>query len=314
MIRGFAFALAHADAGVAADPAPIPIVGGQTTAPGEFDSVVALAFNGHSCSGTVVAPRLVLTAAHCLVDIHRLRDLEVYAGDDVSSGRSLAIAAIGVSPTYDPDVTHVDNHDFGYIVLGESFTPRGGFVPPIATPAEWDEVMRRGQSILVVGFGEDPSVPGMFHGSGIKRFVETTIRELTPEGTEFYAGGDQIDSCNGDSGGPAFVRMPDGTLRLAGVTSRGSMVCGSGGYYGVPYAALCWLRDETDVDLVAPGCDACDCIDTAPPADNGCGVTDERSGRGMLALVVITVGTWQRRRRRCVTRVRPTMSRSPAPR
>lgn len=284
------------------EPAATPIVGGEPTGDGAYESVVALISDGHPfCTGTAVAPRLVLTAAHCVIDVRRLRDLEVIAGASVLSGRRLDVAAIGFTPEYDPVPTHVDVHDFGYVLLAEDFSPRDGFVSLIAAPEEWDEVMQPGQVITLVGYGEDPTVSGYFRGSGIKRMVETTIRQLTPQGLEFFAGGAQLDSCDGDSGGPAFARVSDGTRRLIGVTSRGSEPCGDGGYYGVPYAAACWLRDETGIDLTAPGCEQCDCIDTAPPADNGCGVADDRSARGMIALVVVVLGSWTRRRRRSCT-------------
>jgi endonuclease G len=56
---------------------------------------------------------------------------------------------------------------------------------------------------------------------------------------EFVAGGEGYDSCNGDSGGPAYI-IVDGQRKVAGLTSRGIKStfrpCGDGGIYTRPDA------------------------------------------------------------------------------
>ena len=51
---------------------------------------------------------------------------------------------------------------------------------------------------------------------------------------EFVAGGAGFDSCNGDSGGPAYIDVA-GQRVVAGLTSRGTETarnpCGEGGIY-----------------------------------------------------------------------------------
>src|SRR3954468_6467702 len=43
------------------------IIGGQVTADGEYPGVGALMLHGHAgCTGTLIAPDVVLTAGHCL--------------------------------------------------------------------------------------------------------------------------------------------------------------------------------------------------------------------------------------------------------
>src|SRR5690606_32806846 len=97
-----------------------------------------------------------------------------------------------------------------------------GLIPPITSQDEWDETMRTGESVTLVGYGEDPDAESQRGSIGIKRKVTTTITQLSPEGLEFFAGGGLRDSCEGDSGGPAFVQLSSGKWRLAGITSRGS--------------------------------------------------------------------------------------------
>jgi secreted trypsin-like serine protease len=65
--------------------------------------------------------------------------------------------------------------------------------------------------------------------------------------TEFAAGAPFLDrdSCNGDSGGPAYVQV-DGEWHLAGATSRATASslrpCGDGGIYTRIDAYEEWIR------------------------------------------------------------------------
>jgi hypothetical protein len=162
--------------------------------------------------------------------------------------------------------------------------------------------MRKSAEVILVGYGEDPDDPSNTHGLGTKRQVATKIKKFSAEGLEFYAGGDDRDSCQGDSGGPALVRLPDGSVRLAGITSRGSDPCGGGGYYGTIYPALCWLAEEANVDLRRDGCDGCDCLDTSQPDEGGAcriaTVPTPSSGTAWLWASVLALGLTRRRRSR----------------
>jgi hypothetical protein len=126
--------------------------------------------------------------------------------------------------------------------------------------------MQVGSELVFAGFGEDEE--GVV---GVKREVLATLTSFNESGREFRAGGDGNDTCLGDSGGPALVALANGEWRLAGVISRGGE-CGLGGIYGVPLPELCWLRDESGVDLLPGGCEQCDCVTlTGESIDDGCG-------------------------------------------
>lgn len=276
-----AFAPALADA-----PHPTPIIGGRSTEPGEFDGVVAILGGGGICSGTVVAPRLVLTAAHCFTGLGSDTTVRVAYGQ-TSFEDSVVASSWATHPLYCSECA-TDRFDYAYVTLDVDFVLPSGYTLPIVEQSEWDDAMRPGADVILVGYGKD--APGDDGESGVKRRATTTVRRFSSTGFEFFAGGHQIDTCNGDSGGPAFFRRADGELRLAGITSRGSDPCGDGGYYGTPYPALCWVRNETGVDLLGPGCGDCDCLDTSPPHDDhGCAAERPASAWASLWLLALAV-------------------------
>ncbi len=280
------------------DDAPLddPIVGGVSVEPGEFDAVVALRAGNQLCTGTVVAPTVVLTAAHCFEDVSPGASITVQFGDDANSGQSMVSNSFGIHPQYcDPCTEEV--YDFAYVELPEAYTPTDGFLRPIIDQFEWDEAMRVNNVVLVTGFGTNDPFNQTAITNPTKRMVTTTITQFTSQGYEFFAGGGGRDTCSGDSGGPAIVQLGSGIRRLAGVTSRGKVPCGDGGWYGVPYAALLWLDSQTGTEL---GCPFGGCLDTTPAGqDEGrCAVGRPSSGGAAGLLALLGLGLLARRRRR----------------
>jgi len=277
---------------------PTPIYGGASVEPGAWPNVGAILLPANSCTGTLVSDRVMLTAAHCLENGEPPALLRVRFTDDIfAPGATYKVERYGMHPMYcgsDTAVCKVDVWDIGYVLLSE---PVVGVAPirPLATQEAWDEAMAVGASVTLVGYGENEKMLG-----GVKREVGAPIVEFSPSGLEFEAGGMGLDTCSGDSGGPAFVTLASGETLLAGITSRGFKACGNGGFYGVPYAALCWLNSETGVDLRgADACETCDCIATSPEPEGRCGCVSEGSGgsEALLLGVVVLLGRRRGRRR-----------------
>jgi len=275
--------LAFAPAGDGLDvtqplPPPIPIVGGEPVEPGAYPEVVSIEMGDFACTGTVVASNLILTAAHCMQGVTPAQ-INIFTGDATDGEPTTGAAAVGAHPDFLRDEGAFDIFDYGYIVTTDPLPEP--YAVPMTEQDEWDFAMQWDRELTLVGYGQDDD-----GNIGIKRFVNVTINGFSPEGLEFEAGGDGRDSCNGDSGGPAFVLLPDGTRRLVGIISRGSEVCGSKGIVGTPHPGLCWVRDETGTDVTG-SCSSCDCIDTTPPdpPEEGCGCrAPNRPGLGVALL------------------------------
>src|SRR5690606_35309524 len=192
---------------------PAPIVGGPQVDPGAWPSAVAIEMGQYLCTGTLVSDRVILTAAHCLEKSPQAAFMRVKIGDDVYTefSQSLPVASYGLHSDYcgsEPKVCKVDVYDYAYIVLEQ---PVVGVAPtrPLSAQSEWDEAMRIGVTITLVGFGNDEA-----ELNGIKRQVDVPITRFSGSGLEFQAGGMGLDSCHGDSGGPAYVTLATGEVVL----------------------------------------------------------------------------------------------------
>jgi MYXO-CTERM domain-containing protein len=221
-----------------------------------------------------VHPEVIITAAHC----------EPQAGTQVSFGEDYR------SPAMTRTTTACQSHpDYGYYTYGKDIAwcrldqPVNDVpVVPVMMGCETD-ALAAGQQMVIVGFGQADDTLG----DGPKRAVTTTMNSIQDD--EAFIGGNGSDSCYGDSGGPVYVPMADGTWRVFGVTSYGGQ-CGSGGYYSMMHTQMEWIESTSGID-VTPCHDAdgtwnptgaCDSAPTSPGTSsaawsNGCGDSEMQS-------------------------------------
>ena len=210
------------------------IVGGSETS--AFPDCVAVGAPGQwCCTGTLIAPDAVLTAGHCDEGGCSAR---VFIGADTKqpqAGVTVGVRTVVRHPEYNPLTL---KNDLAILILesGVAIDPRA-----IATSAEIDLAT----DVRAVGFGRT-NFSGTV-GYGHKREVDLPIaaslcsangvdRYGCHLGLELVAGEPFLDrdTCNGDSGGPAYVWVYN-QWKLAGATSRPTnesiRACGDGGTY-----------------------------------------------------------------------------------
>lgn len=226
-------------------PAGASIVGGATTAIQDFPWLAYIqAEEGpnsvYLCTGTVVAPRLILTAGHCVLnesgELFPPANVRVASGvGDVSQAREAnavyTVVKTLMFPGLEPGTLH---GDAGLLVLSR---PVAAPPLPLATSAD-SALLREGVPITVAGWGQRSAEDS---GTSELQSAVTTIqgndycRRNVIKYYPYFSSGFQLCAadpptfetgpCHGDSGGPAIALRPDGTPVEVGITSLGNPKC-----------------------------------------------------------------------------------------
>jgi secreted trypsin-like serine protease len=295
------------------------IVGGQPATATAWPWQVALIRSGKNnadgqfCGGSLISPRWVLTAAHC-VDDRSPSEVVVMEGSSSLNhgGRRIAVSRIIVHEGYSSGV-----NDIAVLQLAGSATstPVPYFTSAAARPFQAD-----GQQATVTGWGllrpiredddhqfYDDLTGEPLDSSDIRRgtYFTTELMQVTMplvgtqrcaaaypretiDGRQTCAGvsAGGKDSCQGDSGGPLVIRDKSGRYFQAGIVSWGYS-CAKPGKYGVytwVSAYDSWIAAKTGIKANAATSAAQATPPAGPTAAEPASVTTQKPGDRALLI------------------------------
>ncbi len=223
-----------------------PIING-TNSTADQDEVVLLAMQVSggigNCTGTFVAPNLILTARHCVSDTdegavctadgkalqggaiysdHKASSIYVFTGvNAIKTMQSGNAAAVGKKIIVDDDAKVLCNNDLAFLVLDRSVA--GAKIAPLRLK----NGAREGEELTAVGWGltESGKMPSRrMQRTGVKVIAPGPIEDSSSKvgvGDSEFIVGESI--CSGDSGGPALSAKG----AVVGVVSRGGNSTGN---------------------------------------------------------------------------------------
>jgi hypothetical protein len=211
------------------------------------------------CSGTLIAPRVFLTAGHCVGD--GATAARVWFDNDLTGKPDYpygGLSAIEGTPVPHPLYLWggADPHDVGLVILDEpaGMEPATLAGPDLLGQLKKDRILRGGYQEGVyfrsVGYGGTLASwpPPELAYDRVRRVSESEYVSLTKVHLHLTqkAVFDESGSCFGDSGGPVFWTDPDGNEILVAVTSSGDGQCVATGFnyrVDIPYMRE-WIYDQ----------------------------------------------------------------------
>jgi secreted trypsin-like serine protease len=213
------------------------------------------------CSGTLIAPRVFLTAGHCVDGASAAR---VWFASDMADvpdypyGGEVAIEGTPIPHPYYGWEGHTKNdaHDVGVVILDEAVDLQPATLPgpdllgQLKKGGDLEGGHEEGAHFRSVGYGVTlvSWPPAELDNNQIRQVSESEYVALTKPWLHLTqrAVFDESGTCGGDSGGPAFWVEEDGGEIIVAVTSWGDPGCVATGFdYRVDTpGVLQWIKDR----------------------------------------------------------------------
>jgi V8-like Glu-specific endopeptidase len=195
------------------DPAVVVLI---AQAPGAESSTL--------CTGEIISPHVVLTAAHCVspVEVGVTAQFFVYPGADLSQANAknvLQVRETHANPSWLSN-NLTAGHDVGVAILTASTA-----IPPLPYNRTALTSAMKGQPVRLVGYGI--TAAGADASAGARRQVSAVLDDF--DAVKIAVGDSAHGNCNGDSGGPALFKLGDAEA-IIGVTSYGDTTCSMVGF------------------------------------------------------------------------------------
>jgi secreted trypsin-like serine protease len=218
------------------------IIGGDSASITDFPSLAfVVAKNSFTCTGTVISPRVVLTAAHCVEDLNvggftPADDYIVVTGRtnprQTATGNVLQVSETHVFPRFDPGTGY---GDAALLVLT---TPTPAPAIPLASAAD-SALYAGGAGVLLAGWGltrpNATSAPNDLRSTSNVVLNPSSCKSRTRSYYPPFSVSGQMcttdppdhknGGCFGDSGGPAIAQRADGSPVEIGIVSTGGPQC-----------------------------------------------------------------------------------------
>ncbi|HMI94123.1 MAG TPA: trypsin-like serine protease, partial [Polyangiales bacterium] len=173
------------------------VVGGEMVNACQWPSAIHV----NSCSATLIHPRVVVTAAHCLSGTTG----RVLFGNSSSAPGAFTLTGACRAGARGSAGGGTRN-DWGYCVIPEDDRVKKIPITPPLVGCEAEKFLKAGATAWVVGYGSTGSNNA---GQGVKRQVAVMVNRVTNGIVD--VGDRDHGACHGDSGGPLYMQVGDDT-------------------------------------------------------------------------------------------------------